>query len=95
MLFSQVVMNLLLELGDGVNPVAHYQCFEPSLVRGEHNELDKQSGTFVQFKCKGTGSHSLHFSKIVLAPCRGIIASKNRLEEIIAIAKADLKRLAR
>jgi hypothetical protein len=71
MLFSQVVVNLLLELGDGVDPVADHQCFEPSLVRGEHEELDKQSGTFVQFKCKGTGSPSLHFLKIVLAPCWG------------------------
>jgi hypothetical protein len=61
MLFSQVVMNLLLELGDGVDPVAHYQCFEPSLVRGEHNELDKPSGTFVQFKCKVTSSRSCTF----------------------------------
>lgn len=96
MLFSQVVVNLLLELGDGVDPVADHQCFEPSLVRGEHNKLDKQSGTFVQFKCKGASSHSLHFLKIVLAPCRGqIIASKNRFDEFIAIAKPDLKRLAR
>jgi hypothetical protein len=71
MLFSQVVVNLLLELGDGVDTVADHQCFKPSLVRGEHNELDKQFGTFVQFKCKETGSQSLHFWKIVLAPSRG------------------------
>ena len=47
MLLSQVIVNLLLELGDGVDPVADHQCFEPSLVRGEHNELDKQAGAFV------------------------------------------------
>src|SRR5438128_2576548 len=44
MLLSQVVVNLLLELGDGVDAVADQQCFEPSLVRGEHNELDNQPG---------------------------------------------------
>ena len=49
MLLSQVVVNLLLQLGDSVDPVADHQCFEPSLVRGEHNELDKQPGAFVHF----------------------------------------------
>ena len=49
MLISQVVVNLLSELGDGVDPVADHQCFEPSLVRGKHNELDKQPDAFVHF----------------------------------------------
>ena len=31
----------------GVDPVADHQCFEPSLVRDEHNKLDKQPGAFV------------------------------------------------
>lgn len=39
MLLSQVVVNLLLELGNGVDPMADHQCFEPSLMRGEHNEV--------------------------------------------------------
>lgn len=47
MLLSQVVVNLLLELGDGVGPMADHQCFEPSLVRGKHKELDTQTGAFV------------------------------------------------
>ena len=36
-LLSQVLVNLLPEFGDGVDPVADHQCFEPSFVRGEHN----------------------------------------------------------
>ena len=47
MLLSQIIVNLLLELGDGVDAVADQQCFEPSLVRGEHNELDNQPGALV------------------------------------------------
>jgi len=43
-------MNLLPELSDGVDPLADHQCFEPSLVRGEHNELDKKPGAFVHFR---------------------------------------------
>jgi hypothetical protein len=50
MLLSQVVMNLLPELSDGVDPLAYHQCFEPSLVRGEHNELDKKPGAFVHLR---------------------------------------------
>jgi hypothetical protein len=34
MLLSQVVVNLLPELRDGVNPVADQRRFEPSLGRG-------------------------------------------------------------
>lgn len=48
MLPAQVVVNLLLKLGHGVGPLANYQCFERSPVRGEHNELDKRAGAFVQ-----------------------------------------------
>jgi hypothetical protein len=47
MLPSQVVVNLLLKLGHGVDSVADYKCFERSSARGEHNDLDKRPGAFV------------------------------------------------
>jgi hypothetical protein len=47
MLPSQVVVNLLLKLRHGVDPVADYRCLERSLVCGEHKELDKRSRGFV------------------------------------------------
>ena len=53
-LSSQVVVNLLLKLGHGVDRVADYECLERSLVRGEHNELDKRAGAFVHLCLLGS-----------------------------------------
>ena len=50
MLSAQVVVNLLLKLGHGVDLVADYQCFERNLVRGKHDELDKRACRFVPFE---------------------------------------------
>jgi hypothetical protein len=43
----EVIVNLLLKLGHGVDPMADYHCFERSLARGEHKRLDKRAGEFV------------------------------------------------
>jgi hypothetical protein len=50
MLSSQVVVNLLLKLCDGVDRVPDYHCFERSLARGEHNLLDKRRRGFVHLR---------------------------------------------
>jgi hypothetical protein len=47
MLPPEVIVNLLLKLGHGVDPMADYHCFERSLARGEHKRLDKRAGEFV------------------------------------------------
>ena len=54
MLRSQVVVNLLLKLGQGVNRVADYNGFGDNLWRGKHlNELDKRAGGLVHsMRCK-------------------------------------------
>jgi hypothetical protein len=49
MLLSQVVVNLLLQLGEGVDPVADHQCFEPSLVRGEHKSWTSKPARLFMF----------------------------------------------
>ena len=71
MLFSQVVVNLLLELGDGVDPVADHQCFETSLVRGEHTSWTNNLVRLFSLNAKGRVLTLLHFLKIVLASVLG------------------------
>ena len=52
MLSSQVLMNLLLKLGHGVDRVADCDCFECSPPRDVHNVLDKQPGGIVHWKLR-------------------------------------------
>ena len=52
MLPSQVVVNLLLKLGHGVDRVADCDCFECSPPHDVHNVLDKQPGGIVHWKLR-------------------------------------------
>ena len=46
MLRAQIIVNLLLKLGHGVD-MADHRCLERSFACGEHNLLDKQCCPFV------------------------------------------------